>query len=550
MNRIYFKSLTILSQQDKKGFSYTFSPNINIIFGENDTGKSSLIKNLYYTLGADLRLDPKWNKERIISKVVLHVRGTEYAFLRSNKRISIFNLTKNLEHIITSSHRAEIADKVKSIFNFNLELLNKKSSVQAQAYPACLYLPFYIDQDSGWSRVLESFDNLAMYNEWQKSILQFHTGIKPKEYYELQGEIKLIGLNLEELLATLKAIKSAQQRFEESFGRVLFDVDIDYYEELLQRFLGKCQSLNEEETEYRIKLLELLTNRDIVANEINECKAQLEDNQIDSISTSVQIDAKYQILENRDSLLKVIPDLYEQKLNFESEISLVKEKLRDSQKLSSELNEMLREIKGKLSLQDIIKSQASKQVESTFIEQISELNEKIGRLTAEQKELTDKRDTYTDSQRTKKINSEFKSFLQKAQDAIGIKDPTTGTITQYSKITRSETGSRSPRAIFAYHYGILKTIEKWSTIPMLPIVIDSPKQQDLDAKITRKLISLCTDDLASDNQLIIGSVSLEDNMHGFCEIELKNKYSLLNSEMYEEAYAKIIPFYKQSIRVD
>ena len=56
MRTIYFKSVHILSLRDKKGFSFDFSPTINIITGENDTGKSSFIKSLYHTLGADIRL--------------------------------------------------------------------------------------------------------------------------------------------------------------------------------------------------------------------------------------------------------------------------------------------------------------------------------------------------------------------------------------------------------------------------------------------------------------------------------------------------------------
>ncbi|TOB85954.1 hypothetical protein CGJ96_24360, partial [Vibrio parahaemolyticus] len=89
--------------------------------------------------------------------------------------------------------------------------------------------------------------------DWQNNILNFHTGVKPKEYYTLQGKINLIDIDLVEIRATLKALEAAKKRFEESFGRVLFDVDVQYYEELLERFLHKCQDLHKEETEYRIK---------------------------------------------------------------------------------------------------------------------------------------------------------------------------------------------------------------------------------------------------------------------------------------------------------
>jgi len=259
MKSIYFKSAHILSLRDKKGFFFEFSPDINIITGENDTGKSSFIKSLYHTLGADVRLDKKWKNDNFVSKVVISINKRDYAFVRHEKRISIFDITEGQEHLlVTSNSRSEIALTVRNIFDFNLELVLKETLVQGQAQPASLYLPFYIDQDNGWGTVLDSFSSLKMYKDWQKNILNFHTGVKPKEYYKLQGELNLIDINLKEIRATLKVLEVAKKRFEASFGRVLFDVDIEYYEELLERFLSKCQRLHQEETEYRIKLIKVL----------------------------------------------------------------------------------------------------------------------------------------------------------------------------------------------------------------------------------------------------------------------------------------------------
>lgn len=133
MKSIYFKSAHILSLRDKKGFFFEFSPNVNIISGENDTGKSSFIKSLYHTLGADVRLDKKWKSDNFISKVIIHVKNRDYAFIRHNKRISIFDLTEGQRHLVTSNSRSDIAEIVRDIFDFNLELVVKKTAIQAQA---------------------------------------------------------------------------------------------------------------------------------------------------------------------------------------------------------------------------------------------------------------------------------------------------------------------------------------------------------------------------------------------------------------------------------
>ncbi|WP_061008866.1 hypothetical protein [Vibrio sp. CUB2] len=547
MKSIYFKSAHILSLRDKKGFSFKFSPDINIITGENDTGKSSFIKSLYHTLGADIRLDKKWKEDDFVSKVVICVSNRDYAFLRHEKRISIFDITEGQEHhLVTSSSRTDIALTVRDIFDFNLELVTKSNLVQGQAQPASLYLPYYIDQDNGWGKVLDSFSSLAMYKDWQNNILNFHTGVKPKEYYTLQGKINLIDIDLVEIRATLKALEAAKKRFEESFGRVLFDVDVQYYEELLERFLHKCQDLHKEETEYRIKLIEVLSLRDELVAEIEESKRQLDENNIDSLPPSAGLEARYAVLEHRDKLLQIIPELYEQKSVYDDQITKIKEDLKNAKRLSSELKEMLQEVKEQLSLQDVINSQASKQVEVTFDEQINELLQKIGELDVARTKLSKEIAKFEDKKRAKEINDKFKESLKFAQTELGIKDPKVGTILQYGPISKSETGSRAPRAILAYHYALLKTIEDKSTSPMLPVVIDSPKQQDPDPRTTKKLFDLCIDGLSTNCQLIIGSVSLERETNQFKTLTMTDKYSLLKPELYNQVYQEIMPLYQKA----
>jgi AAA15 family ATPase/GTPase len=548
METIYFKSAHIMSFRDQKGFSFEFSPTVNIITGENDTGKSSFIKSLYHTLGADVRLDKKWKDDDFISKVVICVKGHDYAFIRHDKSISIFDISNGQHnHIVTSNSRPNIALAVRDIFDFNLELVLKNTLVQGQAQPASLYLPFYIDQDNGWGKVLDTFSNLAMYKDWQNSIINFHAGVKPKEFYTLKGKINLIDIDLDEVRATLKALEAAKKRFEESFGRVLFDVDVEYYEMLLERFLDKCQDLHKEETEYRIKLIHALTLRDELVAEIEESKRQLEESDVDSLSETTIIEARYSVLENRDKLLQIIPELYKQKSIYDEQIISIKEDLKSSRKLSSELKGMLQEVKDKLTLQEVINSQASKQVESTFDEQINELLQKIGELDVARTKLTKEIAKYEDRKRTKEINDYFKKSLKFAQSELGIRDPKVGTILQYGPISKSETGSRAPRAILAYHYALLKTIEKRSTSPMLPVVIDSPKQQDPDPHTVKRIFDLCIDGLSTSSQLIIGSVSLDRKTDGFRTLTMSEKYSLLKAEQYEKVYQEIMPLYLKTV---
>ncbi|TOB85956.1 hypothetical protein CGJ96_24355, partial [Vibrio parahaemolyticus] len=93
--------------------------------------------------------------------------------------------------------------------------------------------------------------------------------------------------------------------------------------------------------------------------EIEESKRQLDENNIDSLPPSAGLEARYAVLEHRDKLLQIIPELYEQKSVYDDQITKIKEDLKNAKRLSSELKEMLQEVKEQLSLQDVINSQAS-----------------------------------------------------------------------------------------------------------------------------------------------------------------------------------------------
>jgi len=206
---------------------------------------------------------------------------------------------------------------------------------------------------------------------------------------------------------------------------------------------------------------------------------------------------------------------------------------------------MLQEVKEKLTLQDFVDSQASKQVECTFDVEISELTEAIGALDMQKNSLDEKLSEFASKKRTKDINDYFKGYLKFAQAQLGIKDPVTGTIVQHSTIVKGETGSRAPRAILAYQYALLKTIEDKSTIPMLPVIIDSPKQQDTDDDTAEKIFDLCIDGLSQKNQLIIGTVSFDRKAGSFNTLTMTDRYNLLKSDLYEEVCAEIMPLYKK-----
>src|SRR5690606_28784660 len=96
------------------------------------------------------------------------------------------------------------------------------------ATPAFLFLPFYIDQDKGWGKSFNSFENLMQFKAFRRPSIEYHTGIKPKEYYQLNIEKSRISLEKESLEREIQVLDSAwldQRKKQKKSGDLEVNVD-------------------------------------------------------------------------------------------------------------------------------------------------------------------------------------------------------------------------------------------------------------------------------------------------------------------------------------
>src|SRR4051794_35353069 len=98
MKKLIFKEVLILSKTEKSARRETLDPSINLILGENDVGKSTLIKSLYHTLGADVPglQNTHWKNARPVYFVRFLLAGKEYAIIRDEKYFGVFDADNNL----------------------------------------------------------------------------------------------------------------------------------------------------------------------------------------------------------------------------------------------------------------------------------------------------------------------------------------------------------------------------------------------------------------------------------------------------------------------
>src|SRR5690242_2515606 len=180
------KRLVLMSSDTERARTINFHKRATVITGENDTGKSSLIKSIYYAFGAEPRMLAKWKET--VSKILVHfaVADRGFSLLRNGNSFTIFDETGKPLDSFTSVTKG-LGIHLAQLFKFGIKLTSRSGELITPP-PAYQFLPFYIDQDKGWVETWDSFKNLQQLKNWRRDLIEYHVGLKPNDYYETKGK--------------------------------------------------------------------------------------------------------------------------------------------------------------------------------------------------------------------------------------------------------------------------------------------------------------------------------------------------------------------------
>ncbi|MGV7218609.1 hypothetical protein [Bradyrhizobium sp. UFLA05-112] len=186
MKSLRFQKLYLCSELEKSARIATFDPNTTVVLGENDTGKSCLIKSIYAAFGADAyKVSPSWQSLKVDLLLDFTVNEDAYRILRTG---SFFGLFDRKGQMIweASGVTGGVAPRLAELLDFRLTLQDRNGD-QVVPPPAYCFLPFYIDQDIGWLKTWSSFARLQMFEGYKHDVSYFHAGLLPNEYYVAKG---------------------------------------------------------------------------------------------------------------------------------------------------------------------------------------------------------------------------------------------------------------------------------------------------------------------------------------------------------------------------
>lgn len=544
-----FEEMILISNSERRGRRIKFHPKATIIRGPNDTGKSSLIKSLFLTFGAiPTNVHPRFRSAKVTSLVRFSVDQERYAIYRHGNSYTLFS--GHDEHLGTfTSITNELAPVLGEIFKFRLTMLDR-SGIPRVPPPAYLFLPFYIDQDHGWSRNWSSFERLSQFKNFRKDVVYYHTGMRPNEWYVLNTQAKALEAQRQEPLERERVLQSVMHRFESQLSNADFDFDLSAYKKEINRLLRRCEELGQAERQYKERLVELETERirltaqrDIVIQARRELDAdylyahQLDDDSVDcplcGTNFSNDIGERFAIAQDEDRCVGLLQEIEERLGGIEDKISRHHASLTEFGNELKRVNSVLSEKKGRVTLRSVIEAQGKREMSATLKSDLESTQEMIGSFDIQLRQVQEGIRGLDDKRTKERILRSYQDRMHHYCNILNVRELSENAFRHMDSDIK-ESGSDLPRALLAYFLSITSTVKQFGYYSSFPLVIDAPNQQEQDPNNLKRMLHAIRDERPDGTQLIMALVDdLGVDFDGsIVELEELN-YSLL-LEDYEE----------------
>jgi hypothetical protein len=146
MKRMLFNEILICSHQERSARKIKLDLRRTLIYGNNEMGKSSVLKTLLHTFGArPAKISDEWSVLNPMSLVRFSIDGSRFSILKESQTYAIFDSKDQLIKVCTSVTN-ELGPLLADLLDFKITLPDNKNVIITPP-PAFIFLPFYIDQD-------------------------------------------------------------------------------------------------------------------------------------------------------------------------------------------------------------------------------------------------------------------------------------------------------------------------------------------------------------------------------------------------------------------
>lgn len=553
MHRFRFKNIWLLSHQERKARHVEFHPSKNLLVGRNHTGKTTLIRSLFETLGATPqgKLE-QWN-ENSVSLLEFSVNDKRYFALHQNGRRALFDATFNL--LISTAKFAEWSKRFCEITDFNLVFSDKKQAEVVPADPACFFAPFYVNQDGSWQAEWNTFVGMKRFSAPFKPILEYFTGVCPPEYYAANAAKSQHAKTLEDHRREYKLLERTIERFSKSVPLTGPKVNGDNFVIEIEQLTKEVNELNTRQEGLRniiVREQELLKSLDhqihLAEGALVAYDSVLKEGAAPLICPTCHAEHEKPFLdllefaEDARVLRELAARLREDATEVRMRAHKAFSKLHSLNENYLRISRLLDSRKGELKFKDVVGSLGAESAFAAFEEERKQIQASIDAVVLTIDALETKMRELRSPKRTKAILTDFREHYAASRIALQLHPVPTKSMQLASRPSLS--GSGGPRSILAYYAAIWRTVQGKTGTYDVPVVIDSPNQQAQDDLNLPAVLSFIAKDLPTGMQLIVG-LETPTNLSFDREVTLTEKYGMLIERDWEATMALVNPLLKK-----
>lgn len=551
MSRMTIKSLLIADYENEKANKFVFSDSANLIVSStNGEGKSSLVKSIYYSLGANLKSFPKgWNADNFIFQLEVFIDGNEFLIKRHNKVISVLdnNEVKLFENF--AEYYLWFQEKLK----MRLELVNKSSDKASLASVEALFSPMYIDQDKAWDGKLfkDSFESLGRYksNDFPKNVFDYYLGISDSQIVDKESkkneylrQLELVNGRINQVQSVYKTYRT-KNKITETVPKDFKNLqkELDFYITETDKFSIKITDKTGELSKEKINLD--ILNQDLeelkkLSSKIKERFSEIRHECVycHSILTRQQSLTRLELEDNELAIKSRIDSISQQIMKSKRIVQEKEEAIKQLQEQFNQYHERLTELKQLSDIDEYVNQNVLSELKKLEIQETSEksnLDKLIGDITKEirmlKKEL---------NQRAKTIEGDYEALKNELSILIGSTGITDKKFRNFDKLKGSGTNlNKDLLVIFLVYMNLIDS----KSITSLPFAIDSFVKNETDEKVLKKMFDAINSKFLSLKSQTFFSIIRDNLKYVDSKVNQVNIESpLLKREYYSDLSKEII----------
>ncbi|WP_240421398.1 hypothetical protein [Paenibacillus periandrae] len=498
-NDLTIRKIIIISKTEESSIEVPLTKGLNIIIGKNKTGKSSIIKTIFHSLGCEIKFDDDWEKLNKRSIISFSIGSSYFLVERSDKTYTLYASSEDLSAVsyIGSYSYSEFSTKFLELFDIHVTWITKNGDDKPVA-PPYIFAFQYIDQDKGWHSIAKSFDRLSYVTNWDKQIIKYIVGYQNEEYFRLRKE-------LEKYRILIKEIESKINTVEEFVSNILTrerqNNPLAYDKNTLDDTFEKSKQILEQLTlleKERISLSDQISQlqneeyeKKLVIEALNRYSEELVDDHTYASSLDDSITCPFcgvvhlNELAEKSELIKDVQTASNILLSATADLEVLQREIKSYQNslidVDSNYNKMrkdLRLLEENTNVIDSLKTEGKNDLINTSrleIEGIKNVrNEYLGIRETTQSDIKE----IESVTRRNKISKEIKVLMSILLEKLELSG-TNVKLSNFLPILK-HTGSELPRVIYAYYISLYLYNLNRIDNPFKWLVIDTPNQQGQD----------------------------------------------------------------------